>query len=118
MWGQDRAVAAAKLESALARTRISGLPTNIDFVRRVLAHPEFAAGNVYTDFIPDHQKELFAESETPAEIYVESAVAHALAALQKSDAGVFQNLSFFRMNLSPKYIFKIGNAFSLIKKNK
>ncbi|KAF1757960.1 hypothetical protein GCK72_014418 [Caenorhabditis remanei] len=107
VWGKDRNVAAAKLESALARTRISGLPTNIDFVRRVLAHPEFAAGNVYTDFIPDHHEELFAESETPAEIYVESAIAHALSALKKSDAGVFQNLSFFRINVAPKYVFKI-----------
>uniref|UniRef100_A0A8R1DXQ1 Methylcrotonoyl-CoA carboxylase subunit alpha, mitochondrial n=1 Tax=Caenorhabditis japonica TaxID=281687 RepID=A0A8R1DXQ1_CAEJA len=107
VWGADRAAAAAKLESALARTRLSGLPTNIPFVRRVLAHPEFAAGNVYTDFIPDHHDELFEKVETPAEIYLESAVAHALAALQKSDNGVFQNLSFFRVNVAPKYTFKI-----------
>ncbi|EGT50736.1 hypothetical protein CAEBREN_28840 [Caenorhabditis brenneri] len=111
VWGQDRAAAAAKLESALARTRISGLPTNIDFVRRVLAHPEFAAGNVYTDFIPDHQEELFAEPETSPEIYLESAVAHVLSSLKKSDAGVFQNLAFFRINLAPRYVQKIGNHF-------
>uniref|UniRef100_A0A1I7TDG2 Methylcrotonoyl-CoA carboxylase subunit alpha, mitochondrial n=1 Tax=Caenorhabditis tropicalis TaxID=1561998 RepID=A0A1I7TDG2_9PELO len=107
VWGPDRAAAAAKLESALARTRISGLPTNISFVRTVLAHPEFAAGNVYTDFIPDHHDELFAETETPPEIYLESAVAHTLAALKKSNTGVFQSLSFFKINLAPRFVQKI-----------
>ncbi|EGT37827.1 hypothetical protein CAEBREN_17230 [Caenorhabditis brenneri] len=115
VWGQDRAAAAAKLESALARTRISGLPTNIDFVRRVLAHPEFAAGNVYTDFIPDHQEELFAEPETSPEIYLESAVAHVLSSLKKSDAGVFQNLAFFRINLAPRYVQKIDGTHVTVR---
>ncbi|CAI2349975.1 unnamed protein product [Caenorhabditis sp. 36 PRJEB53466] len=107
VWGRDRAAAAAKLESALARTRISGLPTNIEFVRRVLAHPEFQAGNVYTDFIPDHQKELFEKKDTPPEVHIESAVAHALSTLQKSNDGVFQNLSFFRINLASLFVCKI-----------
>ncbi|VDM65229.1 unnamed protein product [Strongylus vulgaris] len=68
VWAEDRAAAAAKLDSALSRTLISGLPTNIQFVRRVLKHPEFAKGNVYTDFIPDHQKELFAAAEQSDEV--------------------------------------------------
>uniref|UniRef100_A0A0K0CYX1 Methylcrotonoyl-CoA carboxylase subunit alpha, mitochondrial n=1 Tax=Angiostrongylus cantonensis TaxID=6313 RepID=A0A0K0CYX1_ANGCA len=61
VWGANRAVAAAKLDAALLGTRISGLPTNIQFVRTILGHPEFAKGNVYTDFIPDYQAELFSE---------------------------------------------------------
>ncbi|VDO77295.1 unnamed protein product [Heligmosomoides polygyrus] len=68
VWGADRATAAAKLDTALAQTRISGLPTNIQFVRTVLNHPEFMKGNVYTDFIPDHQEELFADVKQSDEV--------------------------------------------------
>ncbi|CAB3406911.1 unnamed protein product [Caenorhabditis bovis] len=107
VWGRDRAAAAAKLNSALARTRISGLPTNIGFVRSVLEHPEFVKGNVYTDFIPDFHDELFAKRETPSEIYLEGAVAQALASLSRSTNGPFETLKFVRLNLSPVVTYNV-----------
>ncbi|KIH51543.1 Carbamoyl-phosphate synthase L chain, ATP binding domain protein [Ancylostoma duodenale] len=70
VWAEDRNAAAAKLDAALANTRISGLPTNIQFVRTVLGHPEFVKGNVYTDFIPDYQKELFADVRQSDELFI------------------------------------------------
>lgn len=82
MWGEDRETATAKLDKALKSTHIAGLPTNIDFVRTVLKHPEFIKvflflrfqysfrdlqGNVYTDFIPDFKDELFTEDKATSE---------------------------------------------------
>uniref|UniRef100_A0A8C5K0I0 Methylcrotonoyl-CoA carboxylase subunit alpha, mitochondrial n=1 Tax=Jaculus jaculus TaxID=51337 RepID=A0A8C5K0I0_JACJA len=44
--------------SKTTETMIVGLHTNIDFLLRLSSHPEFEAGNVHTDFIPQHHKEL------------------------------------------------------------
>ncbi|XP_037695700.1 methylcrotonoyl-CoA carboxylase subunit alpha, mitochondrial [Choloepus didactylus] len=59
VWGADRQVALKKLRSSLRQYNIVGLHTNIDFLLSVSGHPMFEAGNVHTDFIPHHHKELF-----------------------------------------------------------
>ncbi|CAD6191212.1 unnamed protein product [Caenorhabditis auriculariae] len=96
-------------------TRISGLPTNISFVRTVLAHPEFIKGNVYTDFIPDHQKELFEQIEKQPEVLIEGAVARALLSLPKAADGPFQSLSFFRSNLQYSHKYKVDDVDVTVK---
>jgi len=50
--------AARKVRRALAEFRIRGVKTNIPFVRNVLTHPTFLAGDARTDFI-DTTPELF-----------------------------------------------------------
>jgi urea carboxylase len=42
--GETRAIALARLEQALDNTRITGIETNIDYLRGVLAEPSFVAG--------------------------------------------------------------------------
>lgn len=49
--GPDRAVAVARLQRALAETRIEGVATNLAFQQSVLADPDFAAGGVDTGFL-------------------------------------------------------------------
>ncbi|MGY6548220.1 MAG: 5-oxoprolinase/urea amidolyase family protein [Roseinatronobacter sp.] len=46
--GADRAQALARLQDALARTRISGIATNLDYLRTIAADADFAAGRVST----------------------------------------------------------------------
>ncbi|TDR89292.1 urea carboxylase [Enterovirga rhinocerotis] len=46
--GADRAEAIAKMEAALAATRLSGIATNLDYLREVIGSPMFAAGDVST----------------------------------------------------------------------
>ena len=58
VWSPDRASALAKLRQSLAEYRITGLKTNVDYLRRLAGHPKFAAGDVYTDFIADYSGEL------------------------------------------------------------
>ena len=52
--GTDREEAVAKALSALAEFRIEGVATNIGFLRELLAHPQFQAGELSTDFIEKH----------------------------------------------------------------
>ncbi len=51
-WGLNRSAALARMSSALREYQIVGPPTNIEFVRRAVAHPVFAKGQVETSFIP------------------------------------------------------------------
>ncbi|CAJ0932947.1 unnamed protein product, partial [Mesorhabditis belari] len=108
VWGKDRVEASAKLDRALKNTRIAGLPTNIDFVRTVLQHPEFIKGNVYTDFIPDFQKDLFHEREASFEQIVESVIGQHLAERPISKpSGPFQALNDFRLNANLRRSYKV-----------
>ncbi len=50
----DRPAAIARMQSALARTAVLGVATNVEYVRAILAHPVFAAGGATTAFIPEH----------------------------------------------------------------
>ena len=56
--GPSRSAALARMERALADTRIEGLATNLEFLSRLIAHPEFRAGGVSTDFIAARLDEL------------------------------------------------------------
>jgi acetyl/propionyl-CoA carboxylase alpha subunit/acetyl-CoA carboxylase carboxyltransferase component len=64
----DLATAAAKADRALSEFRITGVPTNIPFLRALLKNPAFASGDVHTRFIEEHAKALCAEAAalTPA----------------------------------------------------
>eukprot|EP00049_Salpingoeca_infusionum_P027041 m.29832 g.29832 ORF g.29832 m.29832 type:complete len:746 (-) comp9213_c0_seq1:398-2635(-) len=64
VWGPDRQRALAKLLSELKNYNIAGVTTNIKFLQACAAHPEFAAGNVTTDFIPDFHDELLPAATT------------------------------------------------------
>jgi len=58
VWGQDRAQALARLDSALADYRVLGVTTNIAFLRRLAAHPSFAQADLDTGLIARHHAEL------------------------------------------------------------
>ncbi len=49
--GKDRADAIAKMKDVLARSRVSGIATNLDYLRAIIASDEFAAGRVWTRFL-------------------------------------------------------------------
>jgi acetyl-CoA/propionyl-CoA carboxylase biotin carboxyl carrier protein len=50
-WGADRPTARRRLDAALASTTILGVTTNIPFLRRLLAHPDVAAGRLDTGLV-------------------------------------------------------------------
>ena len=54
----------------LARlSQVSGLHTNLDFLRRAVAHPAFAAGELDTQFISKHRQQLFATEQLTPEFW-------------------------------------------------
>ena len=69
---RDKAIEA--LDDALYNYKIVGVPTNIKFLRRTLAIPEFKSGNFTTAFIEQHQEELLKEAR-PLSIYRKGTVA-------------------------------------------
>lgn len=75
-WGQDREQARLRLLAMLDEFAIGGLKTNIAFLRRILAHPAFAAAELDTGFIPRHQAELLpAPAALPADFWQAAAEA-------------------------------------------
>ena len=56
--GRDREEAIVLARQALAQTVILGCTTNLAFLERVLAHPDFISGRVETGFIPAHRTDL------------------------------------------------------------
>ncbi|MBH3459307.1 acetyl/propionyl/methylcrotonyl-CoA carboxylase subunit alpha [Pseudomonas putida] len=66
-WGQDREQARLRLLAMLDEFAIGGVKTNIAFLRRILAHPAFAAAELDTGFIGRHHEVLLpATGERPA----------------------------------------------------
>lgn len=57
--GETRAEAIAAMEAALEGLVIEGIVTNHEFLRRLMAHPAFRAGETLTGFIETHRATLF-----------------------------------------------------------
>ena len=76
--GETRAQALARLDEALARTRIIGLATNVQFLRHVLSSPSFVQANLDTALIPREAALLFEQERVGAIMAVAAAVVHTL----------------------------------------
>ncbi|MBL7033302.1 MAG: acetyl-CoA carboxylase biotin carboxylase subunit [Candidatus Delongbacteria bacterium] len=50
-YGEDREAARARMVEALQEYTILGIHTTVDFLHDVLIHPQFIAGNTFTNFI-------------------------------------------------------------------
>ncbi|AZE18277.1 Methylcrotonyl-CoA carboxylase biotin-containing subunit [Pseudomonas chlororaphis subsp. aureofaciens] len=57
-WGENREQARLRLLGMLDEFAIGGLKTNLAFLRRIIAHPAFAAAELDTGFIPRYQDQL------------------------------------------------------------
>jgi acetyl-CoA carboxylase biotin carboxylase subunit len=64
-YGPDRSVAIERMLTALEQTVVLGPVTNIDFLRRVVDHPDFRSGATHTGFLEINHDALAAPSPTP-----------------------------------------------------
>ena len=62
VYGSDRAEAIARMDQALARFRIEGISTTLDFLRYAVTHPEFKAGKVSTVLVEQMVEERRSQS--------------------------------------------------------
>ncbi len=53
VWGENRQVAIARMRRALRECAITGVPTTLSFHQKILEHPVFLAGEVYTNFVQE-----------------------------------------------------------------
>ncbi len=60
--GDDREEALRVLDGALRDYRIVGLPTNIEFCRKIASHEAFVSGDLDTNFIEKNYEELLPKS--------------------------------------------------------
>ncbi|XP_052797487.1 methylcrotonoyl-CoA carboxylase subunit alpha, mitochondrial-like [Mya arenaria] len=88
VWSEDRDSALRRCRAALMDYQVLGLNTNIQFLTDLAQHREFAAGKVHTDFIPQHQSELFPQRTTS-----HAAICQAVVALVLQQAEHSQQLA-------------------------
>jgi acetyl-CoA carboxylase biotin carboxylase subunit len=51
VWAPDREAAIARMDRALAEYHVSGVRTTLPVLRRIIRHPDFAAGRLDTGFM-------------------------------------------------------------------
>jgi 3-methylcrotonyl-CoA carboxylase alpha subunit len=83
--GATRAEALARMDAALAQTRIVGLSTNVQFLRHVVASPSFSQANLDTALIPREAALLFNQDRVGLKLAVAAAVAQTLVAERASE---------------------------------
>lgn len=82
-WAESRDVARKKMICALSDYVILGIKTQIEFLKDVMEHPEFASGHTFTDFISKNMSDWKERKEKKK--YLEPAlIATALNLLQKT----------------------------------
>ncbi|WP_332741023.1 acetyl/propionyl/methylcrotonyl-CoA carboxylase subunit alpha [Hydrogenophaga sp.] len=84
--GATRAEALARMDAALAETRIVGLSTNVQFLRHVVNSPSFAQANLDTALIPREAAVLFHQDKVGLALAVASAVAQTLVVERAAQA--------------------------------
>ncbi|BCS44693.1 MULTISPECIES: acetyl/propionyl/methylcrotonyl-CoA carboxylase subunit alpha [Pseudomonas syringae group] len=61
-WGENREQARLRLLAMLDEFAVGGVRTNLAFLRRIIAHPAFAAAELDTGFIPRYQDKLLPQT--------------------------------------------------------
>lgn len=86
VWGEDREQARRRMQRALGDYAIGGIRTNLAFLSRLIAHPDFVAGNYDIGFVQNRLPELLAEPVLDAETRWLVAAAAAVGAQVAAEA--------------------------------
>jgi 3-methylcrotonyl-CoA carboxylase alpha subunit len=82
-WGKDRATARRRLARALGDTAVLGVATNLGFLARVVADPDFAAGKLDTGFIERRREALLPGPQPVPDAAIAPAALYRLLARQQ-----------------------------------
>ncbi|GAB4816461.1 hypothetical protein N2152v2_003507 [Parachlorella kessleri] len=104
--GPDRASALRAMHDALGELQVAGLPTNLEFMRRITQNDEFQQGAVDTGFIKKHDQELLSAAPVEPHVLALAAAAFAQIAAQQAQQaagyspppGAWGLLNSFRVN--------------------
>jgi 3-methylcrotonyl-CoA carboxylase alpha subunit len=84
--GPDRPAAIARLRQSLARTAVFGPACNLDLLRRIVSHPDFAAGQMDTGYLDRNIDAMLGALPAPSAAVL-LATAHYALARNASQAG-------------------------------
>ncbi|MEJ9080167.1 biotin carboxylase N-terminal domain-containing protein [Gordonia malaquae] len=102
--GADRAEAVERLDEALAQTRLTGVVTNIDFCRHVLAHDAVRAGDLDTELLDRIVVDYQAPTPPP-----EALVAASLGVLDLGDPDdLWSSALGFRVGAPSPYVSRLS----------
>jgi acetyl-CoA carboxylase biotin carboxylase subunit len=62
VWGEDRPAAIARMARALEEYKVTGVRTTIPILERIVAHPDFRAGTISTQFLERMLPEISADA--------------------------------------------------------
>ena len=106
--GTDRAAALARMRDALARFRIVGVASNVEFLGRLVATPSFANADLDTALIEREHDRLFPAASSPpddawlvaalAEVQRDAEAARRAAANARDPASPWRALDGWRLN--------------------
>ncbi|WAR03542.1 MCCA-like protein [Mya arenaria] len=109
VWSEDRDSALRRCRAALMDYQVLGLNTNIQFLTDLAQHREFAAGKVHTDFIPQHQSELFPQRTTS-----HAAICQAVVALVLQQAEHSQQLAAKTLELKIQIVTNRDGSYTVM----
>ncbi len=81
VWAPTRSEALARLDRALREYSVLGVPTNLEFLTRLLAAPAVVAGQYDTSFVESHLAELLPPSPNEADALRDAVLLAAVAAV-------------------------------------
>jgi len=88
VWGKDRNQCLSRVRRALAEYVVEGPKTNLELLRRLMAHPYFSRGEVDTSFIQKHELSRSAPvALAPDELYRVAAAAALLSDGEPASSG-------------------------------
>jgi acetyl-CoA carboxylase biotin carboxylase subunit len=105
---EDRAAAIQRMQSALHRTVVHGVTTNVDFLQSVLAHPDFKGGNVTTQWTESTFGDWRPDPTVPFEALVAASLADFI--LPSASVGSAAPADVSHDPFSP---WKVGDGFGL-----
>eukprot|EP01061_Rhynchopus_euleeides_P024900 TRINITY_DN4011_c0_g1_i1.p1 TRINITY_DN4011_c0_g1~~TRINITY_DN4011_c0_g1_i1.p1 ORF type:complete len:716 (+),score=359.79 TRINITY_DN4011_c0_g1_i1:66-2150(+) len=104
-----REKALAAMDHALSQYHIVGIPTNIEFLRTSVTHPEFAAGQVTTDFIKNNEEVLLHRKLLTTREFAMGVIGSVASELEankgKAALGPFSEATFFRISSNYSRVF-------------
>ncbi|MEU0129214.1 biotin carboxylase N-terminal domain-containing protein [Streptomyces sp. NPDC006289] len=103
-YGPDRATALRRLRAALADTVVLGVPTNAGFLRRLLAHPAVAAGELDTGLV-EREADALVPDGVPEEVYAAAALLRQAPVASTGWVDPFSARSGWRLGGTPAETF-------------
>eukprot|EP00008_Paramoeba_atlantica_P008239 CAMPEP_0201479292 /NCGR_PEP_ID=MMETSP0151_2-20130828/3992_1 /ASSEMBLY_ACC=CAM_ASM_000257 /TAXON_ID=200890 /ORGANISM="Paramoeba atlantica, Strain 621/1 / CCAP 1560/9" /LENGTH=658 /DNA_ID=CAMNT_0047860701 /DNA_START=190 /DNA_END=2166 /DNA_ORIENTATION=+ len=114
VWDQNRHRAMQKMRKALDDFRVSGLSTNISFLKTLASHPSFLDVDIDTGFIPRHRDTLFPPEEATKDAHFAiGSLARSLSSQKNEKKGAWEQLNNMRVNHTHSRIYRfIDNNLS------